>query len=77
MITITISGPARSGKTAVAYAIKRELECFRATVEITDDDSPHNTYSTLNAQKVVAVKAPHVVITVKELNTAMRTSESK
>ena len=68
MITITISGLPRSGKTAVAHAIMRELERLQARVAVEDDS--RNEVAERQAQKVVATKRPQVSIKVVGANAA-------
>ena len=67
MITITISGPPRSGKTAVAHAIRRELERLMSIVTVDDNEGNDDKFAEQHAQKVVASKHPH--ITIKVVNT--------
>ena len=69
MITITISGLTRSGKTAVAHVIKHELERLLAVVTV-EDKLARDKYAEQHAQKVVATKKPQVSIKVVGANAA-------
>lgn len=46
-ITITVSGPAGSGKTAIARVIMLMLKIFHIDANFTDPDNPDDTSCTL------------------------------